>query len=68
MRFLYLAVPEAVLKVRMERRKNHYMPPSLLDSQLAALEAPHADEAALAFDVALSPQQIADVIAFLLTQ
>ena len=29
------------------RRKDHYMPPSLLDSQFAALERPGADERAL---------------------
>lgn len=42
--FLYLKVPEAVLKDRLERRTHHYMPSSLLPTQLSTLEAPGPDE------------------------
>ena len=42
--FLYLSVPEGELKTRMEGRRNHYMPPALLTSQLATLEPPGATE------------------------
>ena len=42
--FLFLDVPEALLMRRMTERKNHYMPPSLLASQLATLEPPTAAE------------------------
>lgn len=40
-RFVYLSGPESVIRGRLERRKGHYMPASLLDSQMAALEPPH---------------------------
>lgn len=39
-RFVYLSVPLAVLRARLEHREHHFMPPSLLPSQLAALEPP----------------------------
>ncbi len=42
--FLYLKVPEAVLKDRLSRRTHHYMPSSLLPTQLSTLEAPGPDE------------------------
>ena len=45
-RFVYLQVPRDELDRRM-RTRTHFMPPSLLDSQLATLEPPDADEAAL---------------------
>lgn len=44
-RFVYLAVSRAELGARM-RARVHFMPVTLLDSQLAALEPPGADEAA----------------------
>lgn len=59
---VYLHGRRELLAERIAARTDHYMPPSLLDSQLAALEAPQPDEAALAFDVALSPQQIVERI------
>jgi gluconokinase len=39
-RFVYLKVPEAVLAARLAERRGHYMPPSLLRSQLDTLEEP----------------------------
>ena len=41
-RFVHLRAPVAVLADRLGRRSNHFMPPSLLSSQLAALEEPPA--------------------------
>jgi gluconokinase len=38
--FLWLDVPEGVLQARMDARKGHFMPASLLASQLATLERP----------------------------
>ncbi len=38
--FVWLDVPRDELEDRMEHRRDHFMPPSLLDSQLAALEVP----------------------------
>ncbi|MGJ8528600.1 gluconokinase [Maritalea sp.] len=43
-RFVLLDVPKQVLQSRLKNRKNHYMPPSLLDSQLATLQLPDAHE------------------------
>ncbi|MDM7855182.1 gluconokinase [Cellulomonas alba] len=43
-RFVHLAVPRAVLEHRVEHREGHFMPASLLDSQLATLEPLGADE------------------------
>jgi gluconokinase len=43
-RFVYLEVGRAELERRLAVRRGHYMPASLLDSQLAALEPPQADE------------------------
>lgn len=45
--FLYLKVPEAVLKDRLAHRSHHYMPGSLLPTQLGTLEEPGPDEQAL---------------------
>lgn len=42
--FLYLRVPREALQKRVETRHHEYMPASLLDSQLATLEEPSADE------------------------
>ena len=42
-RFVYLQVSRAVLYQRL-RHRHHFMPASLLDSQLATLEEPHGDE------------------------
>ena len=42
-----------VLGTRIRARQGHYMPPSLLDSQYAALEPPGADEGSIAVDVSL---------------
>jgi gluconokinase len=40
LRFVLLEVPKEVLEHRLEERKNHYMSPDLLDSQIATLEMP----------------------------
>lgn len=45
--FVYLSVPRAELERRLRHRTGHYMPASLLDSQLETLEPPADDEAAL---------------------
>ncbi len=43
-RFVFLDGRAAVIEERMARRSGHYMPASLLASQLQALERPAADE------------------------
>ena len=56
LRFIHLHADEALLVQRMAQRSGHYMPASLLHSQLAILEAPAADERALTLDAALAVQ------------
>lgn len=48
--FILPRVPAGVLHKRMASRPGHFMPPSLLTSQIATLELPQADEAALVID------------------
>src|SRR5258705_9018625 len=42
-RFVYLAGGRAVLAERLANRRGHFMPPSLLDSQISILEEPSPD-------------------------
>ena len=51
--FVHLQGSPELLATRMSSRPGHYMPLSLLESQLAILEAPGSDENALTFDIAL---------------
>ena len=50
-RFVHLTASPAVLAERMGRRSGHYMPASLLESQLAALQPLEADEDGVVVDV-----------------
>jgi gluconate kinase len=52
----------AVLAQRMASRQGHYMPASLLQSQLDTLELPAADEQALTFDIGEPLARIVDAI------
>ncbi len=54
LRFLWLTGPRAVLATRLAARQGHFLPPALLDSQLATLEPPGPAEAA-ALDLTLPP-------------
>ena len=58
LRLVYLHGPAALLRQRMAARAGHYMPPSLLDSQLATLEPPGADESALFLDIGPSTDEV----------
>ncbi|WP_221032874.1 gluconokinase [Actomonas aquatica] len=55
--FVYLHGTRELLASRLQARAGHYMPASLLDSQLATLEPPPPAEAVWC-DVALTPNQI----------
>jgi gluconokinase len=59
---VYLYGDKAVLIERMASRGKHYMPSSLLDSQLAALEPPSLEEGALAFSVERPVAEIASEV------
>ncbi len=48
--FVLPMLDKAALAARMGHRSGHFMPASLLDSQLAALELPAADEDAILVD------------------
>lgn len=63
LRLVFLHGSPALLAERMGHRPGHFMPTSLLDSQLATLEPPAPDENALHFDVAESVDAIADAAA-----
>jgi carbohydrate kinase (thermoresistant glucokinase family) len=55
---IHLSGQPAVLAQRMAGRSGHYMPPSLLASQLATLEPPQPDEHALVLDTTRAPQAL----------
>ncbi|GAA1476371.1 gluconokinase [Nocardioides aestuarii] len=57
--FVHLVGDKGVLLERMGER-DHFMPPELLESQLATLEPLHDDEAGLELDVALPPAELAE--------
>lgn len=62
LRFAHLSGARAVIEERMRGRDGHYMPASLLDSQLRDLEPLQADEAGLTLDLLESPQQLVERI------
>ena len=53
--FVYLHGTREQLLARLTARQGHFMPASLLDSQLADLEPPEPDERALRIDIGPSP-------------
>jgi gluconokinase len=62
-RFVCLAGSRALLAERMAQRRGHFMPPSLLESQLAILEEPSPDERAWVCDITQAPHAIvADLV------
>jgi gluconokinase len=58
LRFVFLKGERALIAERLAGRRGHFMPPSLLDSQFAALEEPSPEENAWVCDVRQSPQDI----------
>lgn len=56
--FLHLHGSKEVLRARTEGRTGHFMPPALLESQLATLEPLGADEAGVVVDIASPVQQV----------
>jgi gluconokinase len=57
-RFVHLAGERGLIEARMRSRPGHYMPASLLDSQLRTLEPLQADEAGLTLDVREDPDTL----------
>lgn len=62
-RFVHVTVPAETLRRRLESRRGHYLPASLLDSQLATLEQLEPDERGLTLPADGEP---ADVVQRLL--
>lgn len=58
LQLIFLTAPEPLVAARLETRTDHYMPPSLLASQLATLEPPTADESPWICDTSESPDAI----------
>lgn len=56
--FVLLAVDRDVLKSRLERRPQHFMPATLLESQLRTLEPLGEDESGVSVDASRSADEI----------
>jgi ribose 5-phosphate isomerase A len=65
-RLVYLRGSHEVIARHLETRNGHFMPASLLQSQIDTLEEPGPDEDPLTVDVGPSPGQIAETIIRLL--
>jgi len=63
LQLVFLDGDPALLASRMTARPGHFMPASLLDSQLATLERPEPDEHALTADIARPAGEIVTALA-----
>jgi len=63
LRFVHLHGPRELLAQRLAARRGHYMPASLLDSQLQTLEPPGADERAVELTIDHPPETLAALAA-----
>lgn len=57
---VHLAGDPALIQERMAARRGHYMPVTLLPSQLAVLEPPAPDEGAITIEIGGTPESIAE--------
>jgi carbohydrate kinase (thermoresistant glucokinase family) len=58
LQLVFLHGEPGLLATRLAARRDHYMPASMLPSQLATLEPPGPDERAIVGDVAQTPDTI----------
>ena len=66
LRFVFLKGSRKLLGARLSMRRQHFMPLSLLESQLETLQEPAAEEGAVTIDVDALPESIlADALAAL---
>ena len=56
--FAHLDGPAEVIRDRIAGRAGHYMPASLLNSQIATLEPLQPDESGIVLDVSLPPEEL----------
>jgi gluconokinase len=61
-RIVYLKGGRDLIARRLAARDGHFMPPSLLDSQFAALEEPQPDERPIVVSIAPHPREIVEEI------
>jgi gluconokinase len=61
-RIVYLSGSAELIAQRLQHRSGHFMPPGLLDSQIAALEPPQPDEHILTVDIAAPVDRIVNEI------
>ena len=59
---VFLQGPKDLIADRIGGRRDHFMPPGLLDSQLATLEPPHDDERPIVVDAGEPPERIVDAV------
>jgi carbohydrate kinase (thermoresistant glucokinase family) len=65
-RLVFLRGDQALIAGRLAKRRGHYMPSSLLDSQFATLEEPGPDESPLVVDIRATPEELARQVGALL--
>ena len=56
-RLVFLHGNKALIAGRMAGRRQHFMPPALLESQFATLEPPAAEERPITLDISHSPEE-----------
>jgi len=61
-RIIYLDGPQELIASRLALRKNHFMPPGLLESQFRTLEPPDASENPVTVSIDASVETIVDEI------
>ncbi len=61
-RLVYLRGAYDLIAERLSRRKGHFMPADLLQSQYDTLEAPGPDEEPIIVDIGAPPNEVADAI------
>jgi gluconokinase len=60
--FVHLEAPRDVLESRIRGREGHFMPASMLESQLATLEPLGPDEPGSTLDASSSPDELAEQV------
>jgi gluconokinase len=61
-RIVYLDGSKTLISERLARRKGHFMPPGLLDSQFKTLEPPQADENSITVSIDAAVETIVEDI------
>lgn len=56
--FVYCKGSPELLSERIAARKNHFMKPQMLASQLATLEDPSAERGVVTVDISASPEEV----------